>query len=222
MKKALVALVVATLLILSASVAWAIFKFITINDLTDNIVVTTSNGDTDYLIINQPSILGEKVTITGTWDVSGSGNTLIAVSNYALFRAPANNSGENDVNDTAKWPDATTGPVDHISNFAVVYIGGSDGVQNIGIPFESDGGTNFQSDLLTYVPSTAYPSHYTDIIENGLIQDLSTLTPRVGSDGRVITLKAASDISAVPLPPSVILLGSGLLGLVGLRRFMKS
>jgi hypothetical protein len=120
MKKALVALVVATLLILSASVAWATFKFITINDLTDNIVVTTSNGDTDYLIINQPSILGEKVTITGTWDVSGSGNTLIAVS-----------------------------------NFAVVYVGGSDGVQNIGIRFESDGGTNFQSDLLTYMPSSA-------------------------------------------------------------------
>ncbi len=97
------------------------------------------------------------------------------------------------------------------------------------IVFESDGGTgytvDFQTDLTNSISTTATPLQ---IIENGLFQDLNGSYTRF-PDGLVVsnglnvgaafTLQAASD---VPLPPTALLLGTGLLGLVGLRRFGKN
>jgi hypothetical protein len=50
-----------------------------------------------------------------------------------------------------------------------------------------------------------------------------TFMPGVASviDGGAVTVASFAP-SAVPIPPSALLLGSGLLGLVGLRRFRKS
>lgn len=209
MRRVILVWVTVTLLVMSGSAAWATLGSIAINDLTDTISVNYDPGDTGFLIINTPVISGETVTITGTWNANAAASniTLNTQTTYALFRAPAGII-ENDAPDTAKWPNATTGPVDHISDFITVSFNAPDanGLQSFTIFFESDGSTSFQSDLLANIPSTVTPQQ---IIENGSFQDLSTLVPRAGTN-RVINLQAASDI--VPIPPTALLLGTGLLG----------
>ncbi len=66
------------------------------------------------------------------------------------------------------------------------------------------------SDTFTGAISPFNPTSLTEIV---------TIMHR---DAGVTSFDASLNTSAVPLPPSALLLGSGLLGLVGLRRFRKS
>jgi hypothetical protein len=223
MKKGLIALAAAILLVLSGSAAWAVPATpgsITINDLTDSIGVTTSPGTSGLLEIYSPTSSGEKVTITGVWN----GATLATGTGYALLQASSLNSPETgDPFDTATWTNSAGVVHGHISDFITVNVvnggvpGVGEGLQSFTIVFESDGGSTFQSDLTAAVPGTANPLI---LAETGALQNLSTLQ---GIDlSGALTLQAESDIHAVPLPPSVLLLGSGLIGLVGFRRFRKN
>ena len=181
MKKTLLVLTVAALLMMGTSAAWGAFGSVTINDLTESLVVTTAlSSDNQYLNLTINDFTGEAVTITGTWNASDSHTLLKAGTGYAIFWSP------DDPLDTAKWPDATNGPLVHISDFAVVTIGAGTNLQSIDIRFESDGASTFQSDLRASIPPTAAIQLIT---ENGQFQDLTNLG---GLDyGTVFTLSAA-------------------------------
>ena len=65
---------------------------------------------------------------------------------------------------------------------------------------------------LTIFPPTTLPA----VTETGALQDISGAN--LLNTGGAFTVKVLSDISEIPIPPTVLLLGSGLLGLMGLGR----
>ena len=83
------------------------------------------------------------------------------------------------------------------------------------LTFLSDGAPGFDLALAAF--NLLYSDPYT-VVENGAFQ---TLFPNVAGN---LLVQAESDVSGVPVPPSLLLLGSGLLGLAGWRwrRFRKS
>jgi hypothetical protein len=52
--------------------------------------------------------------------------------------------------------------------------------------------------------------------------DAQLIFQQIGGNDNMGAILDNVQLSAVPLPPGVFLLGSGLLGLVGWRRFRKS
>lgn len=106
-----------------------------------------------------------------------------------------------------------------------------------GFPVYAFGGQFFPSDYLTY--DTTGPAYLTiggdtitlnyDTLWDrpflGIISDTPLTSVSIAPDFETGNYIAADHVyvgSAVPVPPSVLLLGSGLLGLVGWRRFRKS
>ena len=69
------------------------------------------------------------------------------------------------------------------------------------------------------------PGAFSDTFTSAISPYLNALTEIVTIEhfaAGVTSFDASLNTSAVPLPPSALLLGSGLLGLVGLRRFIRS
>ena len=96
-----------------------------------------------------------------------------------------------------------------VSDFAVL----SSLCGNFNLTFMSDGAPGFRLALGLF--NLVYRDPFS-VVESG---DYQTLFPDVA--GKLL-ITAASDVAAVPLPPSLLLLGSGLLGLAGWRRFRKN
>jgi hypothetical protein len=92
----------------------------------------------------------------------------------------------------------------------------------IGGRFESDGATNFLEDLMNYyalagAAGTGNGVFY--IAETGDYQEMGG--DNLLNINELMSLQVRSDISEVPIPPAVLLLGSGLLSLAEWRRFRK-
>lgn len=96
-----------------------------------------------------------------------------------------------------------------VSDFAVL----SSLCGNFNLTFMSDGAPGYLLALRLF--NLVYRDPFS-VVETG---DYQTLFPDVACK---LLVQAKSDVSTVPLPPSLLLLGSGLLGLAGLRRFRKN
>jgi hypothetical protein len=82
--------------------------------------------------------------------------------------------------------------------------------------FESDGYASFASDVAALAANTP------KLQENGLYQDVSSYFSSIlGCSGVIIKVGSDVEDNPVPLPPTALLLGTGILGLVGLRSFRK-
>lgn len=125
---------------------------------------------------------------------------------------------------TLSWANFQTGTTKYLilteadgtaSDFLKVW---ASSCNTISFVFESDDYAVFATDV------AALPANTPKLQENGLYQNVSSYFSCIlGCSG--VSIQVASDVDTVfpplPLPPSALLLGSGLLGLVGWRRFRK-
>lgn len=165
--------------------------FISISDLTDgNPTVTTVGTIYGY----QTSLAAEYAKVTGT---------------IAKDSLSAGTFG-------VELLECVGGPV---SDFATLTIGSSyfslgDGFQNVRdftLTFYSDEATGFSTALQNFECNV----NYCTLVENGTAQDVTSQLHGT-TTGLTISLQSDVETSAVPIPPSALLLGSALLGLVGI------
>jgi hypothetical protein len=116
-----------------------------------------------------------------------------------------------------------------VSDFAVLFAhhtrGTTTQTQEFDLWFLSDGAFNFDIQIIGNVSGfDAALAAYTELVEHGVIKELVSPFPENGClqnlfcfDG--LKVNAASD--AVPLPPSAILFGTGLLGLAPVWRMRR-
>jgi hypothetical protein len=188
---------------LAASAAWAV-PILSINDTGEGNVTAVPNSD----LLNNPDItitanssLNERVVVeillTGTSFITG----ITSPTKFGIEMLGAPNGDE---------------PVGSVSDFASVQVdttpSSPTATQTLHLDFVSDGADDFDG-LFNQFTNTV-DVFLTNITENGQQQLLFDFSP-------VLQITAASD---VPLPASGFLLGSGLLGLLGLgwRRKIRS
>jgi hypothetical protein len=217
MKKALLIWATAVILVLTGSVAWAT-PFIP-GSVTFSEGVPTEGVAFLSIAIPQPLGAGQ-LSITSFSTESGSVHGIVGTG---LLVVPGTRAvlftGIGDL------PVSTNAGVVNLSDYAIVTVA-SDG-KSFDLLFESNGSSTFTSNL-SLIPATNTPGTYTSIIaETGDFQDIGgdliagTVILGLNVD-ELTSVSFRSDLDVVvPLPPSLLLMGSGLLGLVGLRRFYK-
>ena len=99
-----------------------------------------------------------------------------------------------------------------VSDFAELTIGYNNfGSRSIDLTFYSDGAQGFSTALQDFECNVSYCT----LVENGTAQDVTSQLHGT-TTGLTISLQSDVETSAVPIPPSALLLGSALLGLVGI------
>jgi hypothetical protein len=105
------------------------------------------------------------------------------------------------------------------SDFLTLYSDSWENKHTLYFTFESDGATGFAADVAAVVAAN---NHLSYVAETGGVQDLTSYFTAVldncGADF-CVTVKSCEEV--VPLPPTVLLLGSGLVSLALLRRRFK-
>jgi hypothetical protein len=213
MKKALLIWASAVILVLTGSASWA----------TDNIIpgsVVFSEGvpneGSAFLSTSNPQPLGSagQLSITSFSTESGSVHGIVGTGPWVVPGTRAVLfTGVGDL------PVSTPAGVVNLSDYAIAIVA-ADG-KSFDLLFESDGSTTFATNL------ALIPANASIIAETGDFQgiggDLIDGTLLLGLNVDELTsVSFRSDLDVAPLPPSLLFMGSGLLGLAGWRRFRKS
>ena len=205
MKKSLLALAAAALLLLSGTAVWAV-PTIQIDDTQEAVPTVTFS---DFAPNPDPTVTKgfEWAFISGF--VSGLPDVLQKGSYLTESNVPSTLAN---VSDIAFF--ISTG-----GNFSVGFA--SDGATNIAFDIPGFGPVSFDTfeDALDVFSSLdLFPFETT--FHQPETGDYQELFP--SNDLAILSVQAKSDVEPIPLPPSVWLLGSGLLGLVGFRKkFMR-
>jgi hypothetical protein len=191
MKRAFWAFLMTTILVLTGSAAWS--ATITIYDPEQvtpvNPTVTATGFDAPYFSALVIDTELEYAHVTATYQ---------ATSNFEL----APNSLP------IKWLEYAGGPVSDFMIFTVSERNPSNYTQAIDVKFWSKGAADFDTALASF--DLAFPDiPYLTYVEDG--------TPRGWSYSTTLQVSAVCG-APVPLPPTVLLLGSSFLGLIGWRR----
>jgi hypothetical protein len=109
-----------------------------------------------------------------------------------------------------KWLESAGGPVSDFMFFDVSPWDSITGSQRFEVRFWSNGAADFVNELNSF--NQAFPDPTTTYVEDG--------TPRGWNYSTFLQVYAVCG-APVPLPGSLLLLGSGLLSIVGLRSFRK-
>ena len=129
----------------------------------------------------------------------------------------------------ADLPVSTPVGVVNLSDYVIATVT-PDG-KSLTLLFESNGSADFFAHIAE-IPannsSTIAANHTSIIAETGALQGIGgdlidgTLIPGLNVDElTTVFMRSDLDVAVVPLPPSLLFMGSGLLGLVGWRRFRK-
>jgi hypothetical protein len=182
MRRTVLVIVTAAMLLLAGSAAWA--ATINICDLGEGAPVVTTTGFTSLPLIDNPIIVtaNEFANITGTL----FGNFINAGAYGIKMLEPA-------------WEG---GGVSDIATLIVSPVIPFINTQPFNLTFMSDGACGFDLALAAF--NLAFPSAPC-LVETGTLQTLFTC------GGLVVN--AQSDVAVVPLPGSLLLLGTALLGL---------
>jgi hypothetical protein len=216
MKKALLIWATAVILVLTGSAAWATPAFtpgsVTFDEGTEDIAVGIISPFPSSGTLNFGPITAESLVVFGTVD---AGPFLVPGTRAVLF------TGAGDL------PVSTSVGIVNLSDYVIATVT-PDG-KSLTLLFESNGSVDFANHLQEFPAiSPTIAANNTSIIgETGDLQGIGgdlidgTLIPGLNVD-ELTSVFMRSDLDVVvPLPPSLAFLGSGLLGLVGWRRFRK-
>jgi hypothetical protein len=208
MKKVMLLLAVFILLV-GTSAAWATpvaTPTISISDLTEAAPTVAYNNFPAINIFGQSIPNPVVITLNEFANVTGllTANFLTAGTYGAVMLENLND------------PDYASSSYKGISDFATLIVSRAiAGAQAINLTFFSDGATGFSAAVDLYLHEVSEG----DITE--VFNKYETGQPQLLFDFAGLKVCAASDVAPVPVPPSLLLLGSGLLG-VGVLRFRKA
>lgn len=221
MKKALLIWATAVLLVLTGSAAWATDGIFTPGSVSFSEGVP--NEGSASLSTSNPQPLGSagQLSITsfstesgGVHGIVGDGPLLVPGTRAVLFTG-------------ADSPVSTPVGVVNLSDYVIATVS-ADGTL-LDLLFESNGSTTFTTNL-SLIPANNSPTiaanHTSIIAETGDFQGIGgdlidgTLIPGLNVD-ELTSVSMRSDLDVVPLPPSLLFMGTGLLGL-GVLRWRRS